>query len=88
MTARGWMGDTSGAPWGPDDGPDEEEQDADRAREQATQEHDLDEDCVCNRCGFDAAEWWHLERQRPESSRERQPECTSVGKSAVTGESK
>jgi hypothetical protein len=24
MAERGWMGDTSGGPWGPDDGPDEQ----------------------------------------------------------------
>jgi hypothetical protein len=80
VTVRGWMGDTSGGPWGPDDGPDEGEKDHDRALEQVTQQHELDEDACCIRCGFDAAEWWHLERQKPEGERDPQPECTAVGK--------
>lgn len=37
--------------------------------------HDLDDDSVCRACGFDAAEWWHLERQKPKESREEQPPC-------------
>lgn len=37
--------------------------------------HDLDDDSVCTRCGFDAAEWWHLERQKPKTDREQEPPC-------------
>lgn len=39
--------------------------------------HELDEDGVCV-CGFDATEWWHLERQKPKEEREPQPPCTRV----------
>jgi hypothetical protein len=39
------------------------------------QSHDLDDDSVCRRCGFDGAEWWHLERMKPKDEREPQPPC-------------
>ena len=38
-------------------------------------QHDLDEECCCKRCGFDAAEWWHLKRSRPESVDAKMPPC-------------
>lgn len=37
--------------------------------------HDLDGEAICRRCGFDAAEWWHLERMKPRGEREEQPAC-------------
>lgn len=37
--------------------------------------HDFDDDSVCRRCGFDAAEWWHLERRKPIDARDQQPPC-------------
>lgn len=37
--------------------------------------HDLDDDACCHRCGFDAAEWWHLERIKPKDQREPEPQC-------------
>jgi len=42
-------------------------------------QHDLDEDACCRRCGFDAAEWWHLEKQKPKEDRDPQPECRPNG---------
>jgi hypothetical protein len=38
--------------------------------------HDLDEDAVCTRCRFDAAEWWHIEKHKPKEDREPEPPCT------------
>lgn len=40
------------------------------------QRHDMDDDGVCRRCGFDGADWWHLERQRPKRERRRAPRCS------------
>lgn len=37
--------------------------------------HDFDDDAVCKRCGFDGAEWWHIEKQKPPYAREPQPNC-------------
>ena len=37
--------------------------------------HDFDGDAICRRCGFDGAEWWHLERMKPREERQEQPEC-------------
>jgi hypothetical protein len=37
--------------------------------------HDFDDDSVCRRCGFDGAEWWHLERMKPKDDREPSPPC-------------
>jgi hypothetical protein len=37
--------------------------------------HDLNDDSVCRRCGFDGAEWWHLERVKPKQDRDPQPPC-------------
>jgi hypothetical protein len=39
--------------------------------------HDLDDDATCNRCGFDAAEWWHIERMKPREDRTEQPICSA-----------
>lgn len=47
--------------------------------------HALDEDSCCIRCGFDAAEWWHLEKQKPKESREPQPQCSQSDRSADGG---
>lgn len=41
--------------------------------------HDFDDDSVCRRCGFDGAEWWHLERMKPKQDREPQPPCDRAG---------
>jgi hypothetical protein len=59
---------------------DDDEKDESRVRTELTEQHDLDEDACCVICGFDAAEWWHLERHKPKEERERQPECTAEGK--------
>lgn len=37
--------------------------------------HELDDDSCCIYCGFDAAEWWHLEKQKPKDDRDPQPIC-------------
>jgi hypothetical protein len=37
--------------------------------------HNYDEDCICTRCGFDGAEWWHLEKMKPKEDRESEPVC-------------
>jgi hypothetical protein len=42
------------------------------------QRHDFDDDSTCRRCGFDGAEWWHLERMKPKQDREPEPSCQSV----------
>lgn len=42
-------------------------------------QHDFDDDACCKRRGFDAAEWWHLEKQKPKKDREPQPECRPNG---------
>jgi hypothetical protein len=39
--------------------------------------HEYDDDSCCIRCGFDGAEWWHLERMKPKQDREREPACTA-----------
>lgn len=41
-------------------------------------QHDLDDDSCCKRCGFDAAEWWHIEKQKPKDERASQPPCERV----------
>jgi hypothetical protein len=38
-------------------------------------QHELDEDAVCVKCGFDATEWWHLERMKDKPDRQPQPIC-------------
>lgn len=40
--------------------------------------HTFDDDSVCVRCGFDGAEWWHLERTKPFSERQPEPGCESA----------
>lgn len=40
--------------------------------------HTFDDDSVCVRCGFDGAEWWHLERAKPLTERQPEPGCESV----------
>lgn len=37
--------------------------------------HELDDDGVCIHCGFDGAEWWHLERMKEPENREPSPPC-------------
>jgi len=37
--------------------------------------HDFDDDSVCTKCGFDGAEWWHLEKMKPKDERVEQPPC-------------
>lgn len=41
----------------------------------AARSHDLDPDCVCRRCGFDGAEWHHLQSLRPFDERDDAPDC-------------
>jgi hypothetical protein len=42
--------------------------------EQVRYPHDFDDDCVCHRCGFDAAEWhWLNVTNVPFHERERKP---------------
>ena len=38
-------------------------------------QHEVDEDACCIHCGFDAAEWWHLEKHKPKEDRQPQPPC-------------
>lgn len=40
--------------------------------------HEFDGDCVCMRCGFDGAEWWHWKKFTREGSASdaKQPQCT------------
>lgn len=38
--------------------------------------HDFDDDSVCRECGFDGAEWWHLERMKAKEDRQPQPRCS------------
>jgi hypothetical protein len=39
------------------------------------QRHDFDDDSVCRKCGFDGAEWWHLERMKRKDDRAPEPAC-------------
>jgi hypothetical protein len=41
--------------------------------------HAFDNDSVCRHCGFDGAEWWHLERMKPKQDREPEPACSYEG---------
>lgn len=49
-------------------------------------QHELDEDACCTKCSFDAAEWWHLEKQKPRESRDPQPPCSAQQRGAVKSE--
>jgi hypothetical protein len=44
-------------------------------QQRAAERHDFDEDAVCIRCGFDGAEWWHLEKLKPKEERNEAPSC-------------
>ena len=39
--------------------------------------HEVDDDSICVHCGFDSAEWWHLERMKEPENREPQPICSA-----------
>lgn len=43
--------------------------------------HDFNEDSICRLCGFDGAEWWHLERQKAKRDRDPEPKC--LGRSMI-----
>ena len=43
----------------------------------ASNTHEFDEDCICTKCGFDGAEWWHWKHHTYEgkASDAKQPLC-------------